>query len=227
MRHVSWLGFIPVAILVALAAGCGSGPTDANGPATQPASSPWVPPLSEEQIDAAEKAGVKPFIEIDLGGGVTMEMVRIEAGTFMMGSPVSEERRNSDEIHHEVTISKAFYMGATEVTQAQWEAVVGNNPSHFKGRDLPVETVSWNDCRDFIGKLNERVPGGGFRLPTEAQWEYACRAGTRTAYQWGDDPNDGKGWCNGDDLTSKEDNEFSETHFNWRDGFAKTALVTP
>ena len=86
-----------------------------------------------------------------------------------------------------VTISKEFYLGKFLVTQAQWQAVMGNNPSHFKGDpNLPVESVSWNDCQAFIKKLNELAGTPAYRLPTEEEWEYACRAGSKTDYSLGD-----------------------------------------
>ena len=119
-----------------------------------------------------------------------LDMILIPAGTFTMGSPSGEKDRYSDEgPQHEVTISQPFYLGKYEVTQAQWEAVMGNNPSYFAGKpNNPVEQVSWNDCQAFIEKLNG-MGLGTFRLPTEAEWEYACRAGTTTRFYWGDDPN--------------------------------------
>ncbi|MEW6235804.1 MAG: formylglycine-generating enzyme family protein [Candidatus Omnitrophota bacterium] len=116
-----------------------------------------------------------------------LEMVLILAGTFMMGSPEMEKDRMDNEgPQHQVTITKPFYMGKYEVTQEQWQAVMGNNPSHFKGNNLPVERVSWDVCQTFIQKLNQ-MGQGTFRLPTEAEWEYACRAGTTTSFYWGDD----------------------------------------
>ena len=124
---------------------------------------------------------------IELGKGVKLEMVLIPAGKFMMGSPASEKGRLIDETQHEVTLTKPFYMGKYEVTQEQWEAVMGKNPSsRDKGAKLPVEKVSWNDCQEFIKKLNAKT-NGGYRLPSEAEWEYACRAGTKTAYSFGED----------------------------------------
>ncbi len=113
-----------------------------------------------------------------------MTFVRIPAGNFTMGSPDGEPGRYGNEgPQHGVTISQAFELQTTEVTQGQWEAVMGTNPSRFKnaGKDAPVEQVSWEDCQEFVRKLNERDPGKGYRLPTEAEWEYACRAGTSTA----------------------------------------------
>ena len=114
----------------------------------------------------------------------------IPAGTFTMGSPKDEKDRFDSEVQHEVTLSESYWMGKYEVTQSQWKAIMGNNPSVFKGDDLPVESVSWNDCQKFIAALNkkyaDKLPKGyEFSLPTEAQWEYACRAGTTTATHYG------------------------------------------
>ncbi|MFH0883986.1 MAG: SUMF1/EgtB/PvdO family nonheme iron enzyme [bacterium] len=117
-----------------------------------------------------------------------MEFVKIPGGTFQMGSPTSEIGRDIDEgPQHSVTLPP-FAMMTTEVTQAQWEAMMGANPSGHKGADLPVENISWNEIEDFLGKLNQRDPGKEYRLPTEAEWEYAARAGTTTRFYWGDDP---------------------------------------
>lgn len=105
---------------------------------------------------------------------IGMEFVRIGPGSFQMGS----ERGDDDERPvHQVTLSKAFELQTTEVTQAQWEAVMGTNPSGFKGPDRPVEQVSWNDVQAFLAKLNAKENTNRYRLPTEAEWEYACRAG--------------------------------------------------
>jgi eukaryotic-like serine/threonine-protein kinase len=118
-----------------------------------------------------------------------LEMVYIPAGTFMMGSPDDEIGRYDFEgTLHRVILAHGFYMGKYQVTQAQWEAVMGDNPSRFSGKpNNPVENVSWNDCQAFIEKLNQ-MGQGTYRLPTEAEWEYACRAGTQTRFYWGDDP---------------------------------------
>jgi formylglycine-generating enzyme required for sulfatase activity len=123
---------------------------------------------------------------IDLGEGVKLEMVLIPAGKFMMGSPESEKGRSKFfETQHEVTLTKPFYMGKYEVTQGQWEAVMEENPSKVKGAKLPVTHVSWEVCQEFIKKLNSSTKGG-YRLPYEGEWEYTCRAGTTTAYSYGD-----------------------------------------
>ena len=112
--------------------------------------------------------------------GVSFEMARVEGGTFRMGATSEQEdEADSDETPvHSVTLS-GYYIGKTEVTQALWQAVMGSNPSRFKGSDLPVECVSWNDCQEFIKKLN-RLTGRNFRLPTEAEWEFACRGGNNS-----------------------------------------------
>ncbi len=117
--------------------------------------------------------------------GVSFEMKRVKAGTFRMGATPEMENPNDDEKPvHQVTLTNNYYMGKYEVTQALWEAVMGNNPSGFKDDNLPVEFVSWNDCQEFIGKLN-RLTGKNFRLPTEAEWEYAARGGNKSqGYQY-------------------------------------------
>jgi len=126
----------------------------------------------------------------DLGGpivnSVDIVLVPIPAVEFMMGSPESEEGRNdNNETQHRVQITKPFYLSAYEVTQAQYQDVMGNNPSHSKGANKPVEKVNWSDAVEFCRKLSDEE-GAEYRLPTEAEWEYACRAGTATAYSFGD-----------------------------------------
>jgi formylglycine-generating enzyme required for sulfatase activity len=125
---------------------------------------------------------VKPGTDAPRSKGslnVQIEFVRIPAEEFMMGS----ENGNSNERPvHQVRISRDFEMGKYQVTQAQWEAVMGNNPSNFKGADRPVETVSWDDAQEFIKKLNEKDSSYDYRLPTEAEWEYAARAGSTGDY---------------------------------------------
>ncbi len=111
------------------------------------------------------------------------EMVKISGGCFQMGSPESEPEHGRDEQQHEVCLND-FQIGKYEVTQAQWQEVMGNNPSRFKGDSLPVESVSWDDVQQFISKLNQ-VSGKTYRLPTEAEWEYAARAGTTTPFYTG------------------------------------------
>ncbi|WLE98572.1 MAG: formylglycine-generating enzyme family protein [Candidatus Electrothrix communis] len=110
----------------------------------------------------------------------------IEPGTFMMGSPEEEPQRYKDETLHQVTLSEGFWLGATAVTQALWQAVMQENPSHFKGDQRPVEQISWEDTQEFMERLNKEIPGLELILPTEAQWEYACRAGTTTPFSFGE-----------------------------------------
>ena len=124
----------------------------------------------------------------ELRNSIGMEFVLIPAGEFEMGSPSSETGRSDNEGPvHRVTISQTFYLGKYEVTQEQWEAVMGSNPSYFFrcGSTCPVEQVSWEDVQGFIEELNQREGVGRYRLPTEAEWEYAARAGTQTAYHFG------------------------------------------
>ena len=154
------------------------------------------------------KAATPPEKEIavDLGGGVKMEFILVPAGEFMMGSKESPdeviqafglpdffvEYLKNEHPQHRVRITKPFYLGKYEVTQEQWHAIMGTNPSFRKGAKNPVETVNWNDCQAFLSKLNEKLGKSDvkFGLPTEAQWEYACRAGTSTRFSFGDDKKD-------------------------------------
>ncbi|MCI5162463.1 MAG: formylglycine-generating enzyme family protein [Candidatus Electrothrix sp. AX5] len=110
----------------------------------------------------------------------------IEPGTFMMGSPEDESRRNDDETLHQVTLTEGFWLGATTVPQALWRAVTDKNPSRFKGDGRPVERISWEDTQTFMEQLNRAILGLDLVLPTEAQWEYACRAGTATSFYFGE-----------------------------------------
>ena len=119
-------------------------------------------------------------ISIPVKNGITIDMVKVEAGTFMMGATSEMQKPYNDEKPvHQVTLTNNYYMGKYEVTQSLWQTVMGSNPSKFKGDDLPVERVSWNDCQEFISKLNS-MTGRKFRLPTEAEWEYAARGGKKS-----------------------------------------------
>ena len=143
----------------------------------------------EPKADGKTKSPPKE-LTFDLGKGVKLEMVLIPAGEFLMGSPDSDKDAFPfEKPQHRVRITKPFYLGKYQVTQEQWEAVMGSNPSNFKGLKNPVETVSWEDCQKFLDKLNAKVGSkhGKFVLPTEAQWEYASRAGSTTRYYFGDD----------------------------------------
>ena len=124
-------------------------------------------------------------VTIPVKDGVSIEMIKVEAGTFMMGATPEMEIPDDDEKPvHQVTLTNDYYIGKYEVTQALWQTVMESNPSSFKGNNLPVEQVSWNDCQEFIGKLNS-ITGRKFRLPTEAEWEYAARGGRKSLkYQY-------------------------------------------
>ncbi|MFO8030217.1 MAG: SUMF1/EgtB/PvdO family nonheme iron enzyme [Cyclonatronaceae bacterium] len=131
----------------------------------------------------------------DMTNSIGMTFNYIEPGTFMMGSPEDEPGRWSRETQHQVTLTQEYYMQTTEVTQGQWKAVMGSNPSSFSdcGDDCPVENVSWNDAQDFIDALNS-MDQETYRLPTEAEWEYAARAGSTTAFANGQIMETGSGY---------------------------------
>ncbi len=129
-----------------------------------------------------------PAHAADFTNDIGMEFVKIPSGCFLMGrDPNFEDGSDSELSRHKVCIGKDFYLGKTEVTQAEWVAVMGSNPSEFKGRDNPVEKVSWDDIQSFLSRLNNQDSVNRYRLPTEAEWEYAARAGTKSTYHWGDD----------------------------------------
>ena len=127
--------------------------------------------------------------------GIEMKFAWVPPGSFLMGGTKYDQEKPA----HRVTLSKGFYMGVFPVTQRQWLAVMGYNPSNFRGDDRPVEMVSWHDCQEFCEKLGN-LTGKPIRLPTETEWEYACRAGTTTPYFTGEGPDALKraGWCNYD-----------------------------
>jgi len=148
------------------------------------------PPFDFNQAQEAQQAlaktlGLAVETTVDLGRGVNLAMILIPQGKFMMGSPFSEPGHKSDEAQHQVVLSRPYFIGKNEVTQEQWEAVMGDNPSQTKGAKLPVTNISWNDCQNFISKLNAKTESN-YRLPTEAEWEYACRSGSKSAYSVGD-----------------------------------------
>ncbi len=149
-----------------------------NVPASPPAKAAPVAPTASSAAKpaASPTAPAGKELTLDLGGGATMKLVLLPAGKFMMGG----------KDQHQVTLTKPFFMGVTLVTQAQYEAIMGNNPSRFKGPTNPVETISWDDAANFCKKLSDKTRQAA-RLPTEAEWEYACRAGTKTAFSFGDD----------------------------------------
>ncbi|PIQ28046.1 formylglycine-generating enzyme family protein [bacterium (Candidatus Blackallbacteria) CG17_big_fil_post_rev_8_21_14_2_50_48_46] len=138
-------------------------------PVSRPSSLPSASPSAAEPVESSEK------LEAQLG----FKFVSVPAGSFAMGD-------SKDGPVHQVTLSQGFQLQNTELTQAQWQAVMGTNPSFSKGDNLPVESVSWNDIQSFLTQLNAKTQGG-YRLPTEAEWEYASRAGSTTAYACGED----------------------------------------
>ena len=142
--------------------------------------------LSQEQVSRASWATTSGLDEYGQWASVQISNVEmklrwIEPGEFLIGSPENEEGRSDNEVQHEVKLSQGFWLGETPVTQALWTAVMGENPSKFKRPTRPVEQVSWEDTQDFLRKLNGHHPELNLRLPTEAEWEYACRAGSEVA----------------------------------------------
>ncbi len=146
--------------------------------------------LARKSVQTPAVAAGQKQITVDLGHGVNLELVLIPAGEFLMGSGSSDKHADSREKpQHRVRIVRPFYLGKYSVTQQQGQAVMGSNPSHIKGSKNPVEQVSWDDCQEFLEKLNAKsvAPKGmRFQLPSETQWEYACRAGSTTTYCFGD-----------------------------------------
>jgi len=203
-----------------------------------------VPPLAAAPFDEAQakqhqKAwadylGLPVEREIELPGGVKMTMVLIPPGEFLMGSSEAEQTRVQEEAkaaggesakvamanespQHQAAISKPFYLGICEVTQEQYEAVVGTDPSKYKGTMLPVESVTWDDAVEFCKRLSDTT-SHAVHLPTEAQWEYACRAGTQTAFHFGDRDEELSQYANYGDSTfiptwgAKKNNLPSDGH---------------
>ncbi len=186
MRYGSslWLTCLVTTSLVA-----GSG--ESSGKAPPPA----IAPFNAAQAKVHQKAWADHLgVPVESKNSIGMKFVLIPPGEFTMGSPESEPKRENNEAQHSVTLSKAFSIGIHEVTQQQYEQVVGSNPSDFKGANNPVEMVNWNQAVAFCEKLSalpdEVAAGRVYRLPTEAEWEYACRAGTTTAFSFGDEEQD-------------------------------------
>lgn len=153
-------------------------PTPTLTPTITPTPTPTTtvpPPVTTTPVSATKPTNLNFKTDSNSLG---MEFVQLPAGSFMMGSPPTEKGRNFDETQHRVIISRDFYIGRHEITQGQWKEIMGTNPSWFKecGDNCPVESVSWNDVQEFIAKLNAKGMGT-YRLPTEAEWEYAARVG--------------------------------------------------
>jgi formylglycine-generating enzyme required for sulfatase activity len=147
---------------------------------------PAVSPFSAEVAQMHQRAWAKHLAQpVEITNSVGMKLMLIPAGQFTMGSPPGEQGRSDAEAQHIVKLTKAFYLGAAEVTQGQWQALMGKNPSFVTGDSLPVDTVTWADAVEFCRKLSEKEQGAQYRLPTEAEWEYACRAGTETPFHTG------------------------------------------
>jgi formylglycine-generating enzyme required for sulfatase activity len=141
--------------------------------------------VNSQGIITNRRNGSAEFFTEDLGDGITLEMVKIPDGSFTMGSPEGEEGRDSNEGPQRTVTVQPFFMGRFAITQEQYQQVMGNNPSRFKGEKRPVENVSWNDATNFCDILSKRI-GKSYRLPSEAEWEYACRALTTTPFHFGE-----------------------------------------
>jgi formylglycine-generating enzyme required for sulfatase activity len=158
--------------------------------------------LSQRELHLPELYQPSPLLWLKLApepitNSLGMKLIWIPAGTFMMGSPANEKGLSGDEWQHEVTLTQTYYLGMTPVTQSQYQQVMGENPSYFQGTKIkafsshhPVENISWDDAAEFCRRLSElpaeKAVGRVYRLPTEAEWEYACRAGSKTAYSFGE-----------------------------------------
>jgi len=176
-------------------------PGDAQAPAVYAGWPFGAAEARRRQEETARRLGLPVEKAVDLGDGVKLELVLIPAGEFLMGGeePAEQVARKCLDIgvdptwfenehpQHLVRITRPFWMGKYELTQGAWERVMGYNLSNWRESRIPVDLVDWNDCQKFLEKLNARVKGA-FRLPTEAEWEYACRAGTATAFHFGETP---------------------------------------
>ncbi len=152
----------------------------------------------QDNSDEVARLWLLPPGSIELDPGVWLEMLTIPAGTFLMGSPKSEKNRHRHiETQHKVTLSQPFLIGKYPVTQAQWKAIMGSNPSRFQGDTLPVERVSLDCAQDFCQKVLDKT-GQAVCLPNESQWEYCCRAGTSTPFHFGNELNGTQANCDGD-----------------------------
>ena len=238
---VMLLGIAMVLFLVGavtLIEGCSNGkdPQEKEEPAVEKVTSVSNEKDITKEPTKKESSGKEEIT--DLGKDVKLEMILIPAGKFVMGSPASEKGHRVNETQHEVTLTKPFYMGKYEVTQEQWDAVMINNRSFYRGPKLPVTSVSWENCQEFIKKLNAKT-SGGYRLPTEAEWEYSCRAGTTTAYSYGDSIT--KNDSNVEGLSTKVVGSYKPNTFglydmhgnvwewceDWKVDYPKEAVIDP
>jgi uncharacterized protein (TIGR02996 family) len=152
-------------------------------------------PQMEDRLRSLLDAGVQPVGPFWMNA-IGMRFAWIPSGVFLMGSPDTEPERGDNETQHRVRLTKGLWVGVYPVTQAQWQTVMGDNPSDWQGEDLPVQQVSWDDSQEFCAKLAQR-DGRRYALPTEAEWEYACRAGTTTPFHFGSALNGSQANCNG------------------------------
>lgn len=160
-----------------------------------------------EDFSVVAKSGNSEALETFASSSTCMEFLLVPSGEFVMGSPSYEQGRSDYESPtRKVTIKTPFFMGKSSVTQKQWKQIMETDPSRFKGEDLPVEMVSWQEVREFVKRLNAAESTDKYRLPSEAKWEYACRAGTQTGYFFGDDESklNEYAWC--------AENSGSKTH---------------
>ena len=206
------LGLVLVSVLVYAEITVGFGPQIVTQPQSQSV-------MEGGSVTFSVAAKIYGNYTIPLPGSVNLEMVGIEPGTFTMGSPTDELGREDNETQHEVTLTQGFWLGKYEVTQKQYQAVMGTKPSHFKGDNLPVEQVSWFDAKIFCAKLTELEKAAGnlpagyeYTLPTEAQWEYACRAGTTTALNSGENLSDVNSCSEMDAVGWYSGNSSNATH---------------
>ena len=215
-----------------------------KGTSTASASSASSASATEpERPRGGEQNASRPLLPVSSGPGpqsgsnwrmpdVAMDFIWVKPGTFTMGSPSDESGRGNEEVQHSVSLTKGFWLGKYEVTQSQWTAIMGENPSANQsgGNSAPVENVSWNQAVEFCHRLTEREKSAGrlpagyeYSLPTEAQWEYACRAGTTTAFSFGNDEN--VLFRNGNYCDKTNTSEFPWQDKEHSDGFDRTAPV--